>query len=132
MDDKQQSRSDCRVAWKAIAPEKLLLVARAHLTGDEWARGGFRVVAIGWMVAAVAVPFYRSHIGAGVMAGCDRPIAAFAAELALAACGVAFALLGANRVITKTLALLGTASVGALWLPAAFVLPTVFTAVCEN
>src|SRR3954447_26723725 len=108
-----------RFAWKAIAPEKVPLVANAHLTGDQWVRGGFRVVAIGWIVAAVAIPLERSHIAAGVMAGCDRPFAAYAAEAGLAACGVAFALLVANRVITKKLALLGTVSVVALWLPAA-------------
>jgi hypothetical protein len=109
-------------------------VAKAHITGDEWARGGFRVVAVGWVVAAlvVALRLWHEDIGAGVIADCHRPIVAYAAELALAACGVALALRAASREMAKKMALLGIALIVALWLPAAFALPTAFTAVCDN
>jgi hypothetical protein len=111
-----------------------LSVAKANITGEEWARGGFRVVAVGWVVAALVVALHLWHedIGAGVIADCHRPIVAYVAELALAAGGVALALRAANQEMAKKTALLGIALIVALWLPAAFALPAAFTAVCEN
>jgi hypothetical protein len=111
-----------------------LSVAKVRIMGEEWACGGFRVVAVGWVVAALVVALHLWHedIGAGVVADCHRPLVAYVGELALAACGVALALRAASREMAKKTALLGIALIVALWLPAAFALPAAFTAVCEN